>query len=64
MQDPNKRGYGIVYREGGVTLCPGCGRNHWHIGRVSAECGFCQTALPLESAAAGGGTIVQGKRRG
>ena len=27
--------------------CPGCSRTHWLIGRMMAECGFCQTALPL-----------------
>ena len=27
--------------------CPGCGRTHWIVGRVLAECGFCATALPL-----------------
>lgn len=43
------RGYHAVYREHEVNHCPGCGRTHWHIGRVSAECAFCATALPLES---------------
>jgi hypothetical protein len=27
--------------------CPGCGRTHWIIGRVTAECAFCGSALPL-----------------
>lgn len=27
--------------------CPGCNRSHWIIGRVTAECCFCGTALPL-----------------
>ena len=30
-----------------VNHCPGCGRSHWYVGRLSAECGFCGTALPL-----------------
>ena len=51
---PATRGYGIVYRENEVNHCPGCGRTHWYIGRLSAECGFCQTALPLSSATAPG----------
>lgn len=45
--DPARRGYHVVYRENEVNHCPGCGRSHWHIGRLSAECAFCATALPL-----------------
>ena len=46
--DPVLRGYHAVYREHEVNHCPGCGRSHWYIGRFSAECGFCSTALPLD----------------
>ena len=42
-----QRGHHIVYRANAQNHCPGCGRTHWFVGRVSAECGFCQTALPL-----------------
>lgn len=45
--DPARRGYGVVYHRQGDNRCPGCGRSHWYVGRVSAECGFCGTALPL-----------------
>jgi hypothetical protein len=45
--NPGGRGYHVVYREDEVNHCPGCGRTHWHIGRFSAECAFCATALPL-----------------
>jgi hypothetical protein len=45
--DPNVRGYHAAYREGEVNHCPGCGRSHWIVGRLSAECAFCSTALPL-----------------
>ena len=45
--DPSLRGYHVAYRENQVNHCPGCGRSHWYIGRLSAECGFCGTALPL-----------------
>ncbi len=48
--DPNARGYHAVYHEGEVNHCPGCGRTHWIIGRLSAECAFCTTALPLKEA--------------
>ena len=55
-QDPAGRGYYVAYREGEANRCPGCGRSHWHVGRLSAECGFCGTALPLtDSLGAGAG---------
>ena len=41
------RGYHVAYRANEVNHCPGCGRSHWYIGRISAECSFCSTALPL-----------------
>jgi hypothetical protein len=46
--NPNARGYHAVYHDGEVNHCPGCGRTHWIIGRLSAECAFCSTALPLK----------------
>ena len=48
--DPAARGYHAVYHDGEVNHCPGCGRTHWIIGRLSAECAFCTTALPLKEA--------------
>jgi len=48
--NPNARGYHAVYHEGEVNHCPGCSRTHWLIGRLSAECAFCSTALPLSEA--------------
>src|SRR5690348_969567 len=42
-----KRGHHIIYRANEANHCPGCGRSHWYIGRMSAECGFCGTAVPL-----------------
>ena len=42
-----QRGHHIVYRANEENRCPGCGRCNWHIGRISAECGFCGTAVPL-----------------
>lgn len=46
--DPSLRGYVVTYRRGEVNHCPGCGRSQWWVGRVSAECAFCGTALPLK----------------
>ena len=48
--DPATRGYHAVYRDNEVNHCPGCGRTHWYLGRMLAECAFCSTALPLEAA--------------
>jgi PilZ domain len=45
-----KRGHHIVYRANDPNHCPGCGRSHWYVGRISAECGFCGTAIPLAEA--------------
>ena len=47
--DPSQRGYHVVYRQHETNHCPGCGRSHWLLGRTSAECGFCATALPFAS---------------
>jgi hypothetical protein len=45
--DPARRGLLMLYHAGEVNHCPGCGRTHWYVGRLSAECGFCGTALAL-----------------
>jgi hypothetical protein len=57
--DPARRGYHVVYRENEVNHCPGCGRSHWYVGRLSAECGFCGTALPLADAGTWGVGLVR-----
>ena len=64
--NPNSRGYHAVYHDGEVNHCPGCGRTHWLIGRVSAECAFCTTALPLAEASMrshNGPAVIQHKNR-
>lgn len=53
--DPTRRGYVLTYRENEVNRCPGCSRTHWYVGRLSAECGFCGTALPLQESLSGPG---------
>jgi len=59
-----QRGYHIAYRVDQTNHCPGCGREHWYIGRIMAECAFCGTALPLENAAlVAGGQIIRTVRR-
>ena len=57
--DPSRRGYHVVYRENHPNFCPGCGRSHWYVGRLSAECGFCATALPLADAGTWGVGMVR-----
>ena len=47
-----KRGHHVVYRTNSSNHCPGCGRSQWYIGRITAECGFCGTAVPLAEARA------------
>ena len=54
--DLSARGYQVLYRRDQVNHCPSCGRTHWYVGRVSAECAFCSTALPLIEAVTGMGT--------
>lgn len=46
---PVQRAFVILYRPAEVNHCPGCGGTHWWVGRASAECHRCQTALPLMS---------------
>jgi hypothetical protein len=44
------RGHHVVYRSNESNRCPGCGRAHWYVGRTTAECGFCGTAVALAEA--------------
>jgi hypothetical protein len=56
--NPATRGYHAVYRENEVNHCPGCGRTHWYLGRMLAECAFCGTALPLTEASSNGNSAT------
>ncbi len=60
--NPALRGSHAVYRENETNHCPACGRTQWYVGRFSAECGFCATALPLAEAAMRGGSIMRAHR--
>ncbi len=46
------RGFVPLYHADSVNRCPACGHTHWHIGRSTAECAFCETAIPLAASAA------------
>jgi hypothetical protein len=56
------RGYQVLFRAEQVNHCPGCNGTNWYVGRVTAECGRCGTALPLAEAAATGLDPVGNKR--
>ena len=59
---PAQRGYQFLYHRGTTNHCPACGRTHWYVGRVSAECGFCNAAVPLAEAVTGNGTHSRNRR--
>ena len=61
--DPALRGYHVAYRPHQVNACPGCGRSHWLVGRLMAECAFCATALPLMDAGTNGIGLFRGLHR-
>ncbi|MGZ8283340.1 MAG: hypothetical protein ACXWUN_10380 [Allosphingosinicella sp.] len=44
---PAAAGANALYRLHQRNDCPGCGASQWLVGRVSAECAACATALPL-----------------
>lgn len=52
-------GYRLGYRLHQTNICPGCGRAHWMVGRITAECAFCATALPLVGGAASGSGVIR-----
>lgn len=51
---PNRRtgeahsyAYAPLYYADQVNHCPGCSGTGWYLGRFTAECANCHTALPL-----------------
>ncbi len=52
----------MVFRENGRNVCPWCSREHWLMGRVTAECANCGYAIPLQNTAISGGTITSQDR--
>lgn len=57
-------GYRASYRANEINHCPGCGRTHWFIGSLSAECAFCATAIPLQGATDSSTIITKRKGNG
>jgi len=64
MVDQDQRGYHVVYRPGERNACPGCGRSHWWIGRVMAECAFCGVTLDLPGGTSRGEGVFATSGRG
>jgi hypothetical protein len=52
--------YNPIYHPNVVNHCPGCGRTHWYIGRITAECAFCTTAIPLKDGSVSSTLIRRG----
>ncbi len=48
------RGYQVLFHTDTVNRCPGCHGTNWLVGRITAECARCGTALPLAEAASMG----------
>lgn len=44
------RGFLPTYHHNETNRCPGCTGVSWYVGRLSAECAFCGTAIPLADA--------------
>lgn len=56
-------GYRMHYREGEVNHCPGCSQTQWIVGRLTAECAFCATAIPVRAAGMTGTGLFRVERR-
>lgn len=37
----------LTYKPGTLTHCPTCSGTQWLIGRTTAQCAYCDTAMPL-----------------
>ncbi|MEZ5655208.1 MAG: hypothetical protein R3E04_04880 [Sphingobium sp.] len=51
---PTAARFAVLYRGDSENFCPCCGRRQWIIGRLTAECAFCDAALPLDHIAGHG----------
>ncbi len=66
VSHPQVRGYCVMYRRATTNHCPGCGGTSWHVGRITAECAYCLTALPIQQQHGfqGTGLFARGSERG
>tara|TARA_B100001179_G_C18186236_1_gene230880 strand:- start:179 stop:400 length:222 start_codon:yes stop_codon:yes gene_type:complete len=42
-----ERGFRATFHPGQQNRCPACNQRNWYIGRSTAECAFCETAVPI-----------------
>jgi hypothetical protein len=42
-----RTGFRPSFRLDQANPCPGCGKSNWYVGRATAECAFCGSALPI-----------------
>lgn len=54
-------GYRVAYHQHEANHCPGCGQQQWVIGRSTAECAYCATALPLIAGGTSGAGIFRSR---
>ncbi|UZK70265.1 hypothetical protein OKW76_04245 [Sphingomonas sp. S1-29] len=47
------------YRLQEINHCPGCGGSQWLVGRVTAECATCATALPIRTGQVQGDSVFR-----
>ena len=59
LKEPAARGYHVDYRGDGTDRCPGCGRSHFWVRTLSAECAFCGCAIPLPNPQATGAGLIR-----
>lgn len=36
-----------LFRTGHANSCPDCGQSQWFVGRINAECAYCEAVLPI-----------------
>lgn len=54
-------GYQILYRPEETNRCPGCGQSQWIVGRTTAECAFCSTAIAIADGHAVGNGLFRSR---
>lgn len=58
-----RSGYRVAFRDGEINHCPGCSKTQWIVGRLTAECAFCATAIPISAAGMTGAGLFRGGHR-
>lgn len=58
MRRSAQPGFVLTYHRGSANHCPACTKSNWLIGRTTAECAFCGTALPLATSVERGALAI------